>query len=503
MLFWRVPIAIPVWIAVVVMAFAAAPVFAHPLGNTSVNLYERIEVGVDEITVRFVLDVSEFPALRETEFADTNDDGIVDADEATTYLDGFWVYLEPRLVLTANGLPLPLSRVDQSLTFPPGQNGLALMRAVYDLATPQPTAPADGSVQAVLTETAFEGVPGWHEIVVRAGAGVSLVESSVPEDDVTLELTVYPPEMLNSPLSVREATFTYVTAQPSGSAGATPASTPPATVAPVPTAPNSGPRPVDPLVSLLGEQLTLAAMLVGLFLAMVLGAVHALTPGHGKTLVAAYLVGTRANVLQGLWLGVTVALTHTAGILILGVATLAFTEWVVPERVVGWLSVATGLLITGLGAIFIWRSHRLRAQFLPAPAAKHVGGLGHGHPEDSGHRHQHDSTPDLRRRDVAVLGIVGGLVPSGSALILLLSAIALNEVPYGLLLIVAFGLGMAIVLASITTGIVLLRRTSLMGWERWRDPRLRWLATWLPVISGLIVIGLGMILTFQAIRALP
>jgi ABC-type nickel/cobalt efflux system permease component RcnA len=213
--------------------------------------------------------------------------------------------------------------------------------------------------------------------------------------------------------------------------------------------------------------------------------------------------------MQGLWLGVTVALTHTAGILILGFATLVFTQWVVPERIVGWLSVATGLLITGLGALFVWRSHRLRANLLPArartksKAKKYVSGSGHGHDDDSGHRHEHDSTPDLRSRDVAVLGIVGGLVPSGSALILLLSAVALNEVLFGLLLIVAFGLGMALVLAGISTGIVLLRRTSIMGWERWRDPRLRPLATWLPVISGLIVMGLGVILTFQAIRALP
>jgi ABC-type nickel/cobalt efflux system permease component RcnA len=346
-------------------------------------------------------------------------------------------------------------------------------------------------------------------MVVRAGAGASLLESSVPETDVTHELTVYPPEMLTSPLSVREAAFSYVTTQPSGSSAPTAATEPPATAEPVPSDSNLGPRPADPLVSLLGDRLSLAAMVVGLFLAMVLGGVHAVTPGHGKTLVAAYLVGTRANLVQGLWLGVTVAVTHTAGILILGTATLVFTQLVVPERIVGWLSVATGLLITGLGALFIWRSHRLRANLLPARASKkvkakkNVSGSGHAHADHSDHQHQHNSTPDLRNRDVAVLGIVGGLVPSGSALILLLSAVALKEVLFGLLLIVAFGLGMAIVLAGISTGVVLLRRTSVMGWERWRDPRLRPLAAWLPVLSGLVVVVLGVILTFQAISALP
>jgi len=483
---------------------------AHPLGNTSVNLYERVTIGAQGIEIHFVLDIAEFPALRETEFADTNDDGTVDDAEAATYLDGFWNYLEPHLQLTVGGQLLQLQRVDQELSFPVGQGGLQLMRAVIDLQATQPASEAGTEVSAVLTETAFEGVPGWHEMVIGAGPGVTLIQSSVPDSDVTSELTIYPPEMLDTPLSVREATFIYRVDQPSASPSA--GSAPPATPGPGPTDPGTGPRPTDPMVALLGGRLDALSTFLGLLAAAVLGAVHALTPGHGKTLVAAYLVGTRSNVRHGLWLGGTVAVTHTAGIFILGLATLAFTELVIPEKVVGWLSVATGLLIVGLGAVFVWRAQLLRMAMTTRPSrSRKSGGSsrqasndGHRHDSASQHNHDHDHelTPDLRRRDVAVLGIVGGLVPSGSALILLLSSIALNEVLYGLLLIVAFGLGMAAVLIGISTGIVLLRRSPIMGWERWRDPRLRPAAMWLPTISGLIVVALGLYLTLDALRNL-
>ncbi len=491
----------------------SAPAAAHPLGNVSVNLYERVEIGAQEILIHFVLDIAEFPALREMEFADTNDDEAVDAAEATAYLDGFWEYLQPNLQLTVDGQLLTLERRAQELTFPPGQGGLSLMRAVYQLAAAQPAPSPDEQLSATLVETAFQGVQGWHEMVVRPGAGVSLVESSVPQTDVTDELRVYPTEMLNEPLSVREAAFTYQIVESSATASPAP------TASEEPSGTHQPQRPTDPMVALLGQRLDLQSSVLGLLLAAGLGAVHAVTPGHGKTLVAAYLVGTRAKISQGLWLGGTVAVTHTAGIFVLGIATLLFTELIIPEQIVAWLSVITGALIAGLGALYVWRSQQLRAQLMiPNPAVRSSRAAsarkrqrthGHLHPHDhvlQNHHYQEDAadiTPHLKRRDVAILGIVGGLVPSGSALLLLLSAVALGEVAYGLLLVIAFGMGMAVVLITISSGIVLLRRTPLMAWERWRSPHLRSVATWLPTVSGLIVVALGLFLTFEALRNLP
>ena len=487
--------------------------FAHPLGNVSVNVYERVEINASQLSIRFVLDVAEFPALREKGFADTNDDDVVDEQEATAYLDGFWDYLQQLLILTANDQALPLTRVAQELSFPPGQGGLQLMRAVYDLTAPQPEHAPGETINATLTETTFEGVQGWHEVVIRAGSGVTLIDSSVPDTDVTNELTVYPEDMLLTPLSVREATFAYRIDEPSATSA--PATEPPATAAPS-EGPAAGPRPTDPMVALLGNRLDLLSSFVGLLLATFLGAVHALTPGHGKTLVAAYLVGSRADIRHGFFLGGTVAVTHTAGIFVLGLATLAFTELIVPEQIVSWLAVATGVLIVVLGAIFVWRAQQLRVDMEAITTAtagstrkdrskRHSHGPGGAHSHDHDHDHDDDAhsvTPQLQRRDVAILGIVGGLVPSGSALILLLSSIALGEVAYGLLLIVAFGLGMAAVLIGITVGIVLLRRTPVMSWERWRSPRLRTVAVWLPTVSGLIVVALGLFLTLEALSNL-
>ncbi|HEY8134994.1 MAG TPA: hypothetical protein VIF08_03060, partial [Candidatus Limnocylindrales bacterium] len=284
---WLISLAL----AALVMLLCVASAVAHPLGNTSVNLYERVEIGAQEISVRFILDVSEFPALRERAFADTNDDGSVDEAESTAYLNSFWAYLEPFLVLTADGQPLQMHRVRQTLTFPEGQGGLVLLRAVIELRAPQPSLAQGAVVAGALTETAFQGVPGWHEIIVVGGSGVTLVDSNVPTTDLTSELTSYPPEMLTAPLSVRDAAFEYRLDQPSATSAPTFQAS--AAPSPQPTGVDVGPRPTDPMVALLGNRVDLSSTLIGLLLATVLGAVHALTPGHGKTLVAAYLVGTR------------------------------------------------------------------------------------------------------------------------------------------------------------------------------------------------------------------
>ena len=515
-----------------VLSISVQPACAHPLGNTSVNIYERVEIGTDKILIRFVLDVSEIPAVKEKEFADTNDDGNVDQTESDAYLDGLWMYVGPKLILVVNDIPLPLTPTHQSLSFPPGQGGLTLMRAVYDITAQHPAESAGSPLDATLTETTFEGVPGWHEIIVRASAGSSLVESNVPSDDITDELTTYPADRLSDPLSVRQAVFSYTldagsvapsssTTEPSGATTPTPTTNVPV--------PGSRP-PEDPLVALVGAETSLFAALAAIGIALVLGALHALSPGHGKTLVAAYLIGTRADLRQAVGLGLTVAVTHTAGVFVLGVATYLATEWIVPDRIVRWLSVATGLLILALGGLLVWRAARSRSR---STSHAHAPGHDHGHQHDhehlrSGPTHDHSraqsrrerrrqrqvedtgasvgasvgASPTLRRRDVAALGVVGGLIPSGSALLLLLSSIALGQTALGMLLILAFGVGMAVVLAGLSTGVVLMRRSPFMGWERWRDPRLARVASLIPVASGVVVIGFGLFLTYDAFRAL-
>ncbi len=487
-------------LAVAAVWAIALPASAHPLGNTSVNIYERVEIGRDDIRVRFVMDVSELPALDEKRFADTNDDGAVDDQEAQTYLDGFWGYLEPKLELTVAGAAVRLERTTESLTFPPGQGGLTLMRVVFDLVGTHPGVEPNVPVDATLTETTFEGVPGWHEIVVRASKGGSIVQSDVPAEDLSDELTVYPEDRLDDPLGVRVASFTYTIAP----GGAEPSSPPPAGTPPIATpAPSVDPArpPGDPLVDLVTGDMTAGAALVAVLVALGLGAVHAASPGHGKTLVAAYVVGTSASIPQALWLGLTVAVTHTAGVLLLAIGTWFAAEWFAPDLLVRWLGVATGVLILGMGAVLVWRGWLTRTH-----ARVHDGDdphtHDHGHPHPHPHAHGGSGRLDLRTRDVAALGIVGGLVPSGSALILLLSSITLGQLALGVVLIVAFGVGMALVLVGIAAGVVLVRRTSFARGPRWRDPRMARLAGALPVLAGLGVVALGAILTWDALRKL-
>jgi ABC-type nickel/cobalt efflux system permease component RcnA len=530
--------------AAALLIAAPLPAAAHPLGDSSVNAYDRVEVAGDGIHVRYVLDVSERIALEEQRFADTNDDGTVDSPEATVYLDAQWLqYLQPKLVLVVAGQALRLTRDAQELSFPAGQGGLPLLRAVYDLTAPLPAVAPGGVLDGSLAETTFDNLPGWHEIVVRQGAGAALLESSVPAEDLTNELRTYPADRLGNPLNVRFASFRFSVAAgaspsipggspgPSASPGAS-ASLPPsplpspvasASASPAGASPapgTGGGHGTDPLVALVDGDLSGVAILGAILVALGLGALHAVSPGHGKTLIAAYVMGTRAHVAQGAWLGLTVAATHTAGVFLLGVATYLATEWIIPDRIVSWLSVATGLLILGLGAILVWRAWATRRVISGHEHGAH-GGHEHGHDQGAqgghehgrdqraadGHEHPHAghahlALPTLRHRDVAALGIVGGLVPSGSALLLLLSSIALGQVALGVVLIVAFGAGMAIVLAGISMGVVLLRRSSFERRGRWRDPRLARLASAVPVVSGLVVIAFGLVVTVQALASL-
>jgi ABC-type nickel/cobalt efflux system permease component RcnA len=488
-------------LAGLLVGIVATPAIAHPLGNTSVNIYERIELGGTDIRVHFVMDVSELPALDEQRFADTDDDGTVDEDEAATYLDGFWGYLEPRLQLRVGSTVVKLERTDEAMSFPPGQGGLTLMRVVFELVGAHPATEAGTVLEASLTETTFEGVPGWHEIIVRASPGATLVRSDVPEEDLTDELRSYPEDRLTTPLSVRVASFAYSLEAPVAATPAPATSGGPVAATPAPSARPVPARPADPLVALLTPGIGGTAAALAMLVALGLGAVHAISPGHGKTLVAAYVLGTRASVRQALWLGLTVAITHTAGVFVLGLGTWFASEWFAPERLVSWLAVVTGVLVVGLGALLVWRARRHRQP--------HDHGHTHarGHAQDHGHTHDHPHvpaapSPTLRTRDVAALGIVGGLVPSGSALILLLSSIALGEVAFGIVLIVAFGLGMAVVLIGIATGVVLLRRSPRLGLERASHPNIRRLAAALPVLSGLAVVALGVVLTAEAVRNL-
>jgi ABC-type nickel/cobalt efflux system permease component RcnA len=248
-----------------------------------------------------------------------------------------------------------------------------------------------------------------------------------------------------------------------------------------------------------------------------LGAFHALEPGHGKTVVAAYLVGARGTAWHALLLGVIVTMTHTAGVYALGAVTLFASHYIVPDRLYPWLGVTSGLIIAGLGLSLLLRryagGHQVHA---------HAHGFGHPHTHTHQHddihvqtvqqaqthqqrtqdhgahhhdpHHRHGSPAVVSSRELLALGVTGGIVPCPAALVVLLSALSLNRVGFGLLLIVAFSIGLATVLIAI--GILMVYAHRLM--ERFQGHGVM-MTRWLPLTSAAVMTGLGLTMAIQAL----
>jgi nickel/cobalt exporter len=306
--------------------------------------------------------------------------------------------------------------------------------------------------QVALHDTNYAGRIGWKEIVVGA--------STPSQSD---ELRAYPKDLLQSPLDVTSAATRL--APTSG-----PDVPPQLTRGPSLEAPD---RVADSGFSrLIGRKhLTPLVILLSVAAAIFWGAAHALSPGHGKTIVTAYLVGRRGTPAHAALLGLIVTVTHTVGVFALGLVTLALSQVFVPDRLYPWLNLASGLLVVGIGISV------LRARWAHRRAHHH----------EPGHEHAHDT------RSLVAVGISGGLLPCPSALVVLLAALALHRLAFGLLLIVAFSLGLALSITGVGLLAVLargaFRRLSFEG----RALRA------LPALSALVIVVAGVAMTAHAI----
>jgi nickel/cobalt exporter len=253
----------------------------------------------------------------------------------------------------------------------------------------------------------------------------------------------------------------------------------------------------DALTRLLHQQqITPWMIAAGLGIAFVLGAAHALTPGHGKTIVAAYLVGSRGTLKHAAFLGAMVTFTHTVSVFLLGLATLFLFQYVVPQKVTQVLGAISGLSIVAIGGWMLYKRLR-RAGHTHSHSHDHEHHH-HDHPHDHEHTHSHDHShgpgghthmPDeMSWSGLAALGASGGLVPCESALVLLLTAIALRRVGLGLLLLISFSLGLALVLMAI--GILVIYAKNLLPSSS-GGPFFRWM----PVASAAVVMLLGVVMT--------
>jgi nickel/cobalt transporter (NicO) family protein len=426
---------------VLVLAALTAPATAsaHPLGNFTVNRFSGIELSGDAVYVHYVLDLAEIPTFQERD---------------TIRAPGFAERIARGLVLEIDGRRASLSLLGYKLGVRTGAGGLETLRfeAVYE---------ADRTgAKLFFRDRNYAGRVGWREVVVSAERGAEIRSSSAPDQSASRELRAYPADLLKSPLDVSGAKVSF---QPGNVAGRPPGL----------SGGQAGERTSGRFEALISQgDLSLGVVLVSLAIAMFWGAAHALTPGHGKAIVAGYLVGSRGKPRHAFLLGAIVTVTHTIGVFALGLVTLAASQFIVPERLYPWLTLVSGVLVVGVGASVLWK--RLRHRRV------------HDHDH---HGHKHDSSV----RGLLGVGVAAGLLPCPSALVVLLSAIALHRVGFGLALIVAFSFGLAVTISAIGLGAVLARRA--FSRVRFDGPLVRAL----PAASALLILAVGVGITANAL----
>jgi ABC-type nickel/cobalt efflux system permease component RcnA len=489
---WRAASAAAAAVAVAVAVVPSGVADAHPLGNLTVNTAMDVVVRPNGLAVTYVLDLAELPTVQARQQIDTDADGAVSAAEQNAWATTRCARLAQGISINASPLT---SDAAPALAFPPGQGGLTTLRLTCAMTSPVRL--GEHGTTLAITDTNETDRIGWREIVAR-GDRATLTSSEVPTVSPSASLTAYPSAVSSPPRQLRAT----VTARPGGAALASAASAPALDHVQARGADGLTQR-MNRLVS--GHHLSAALAALAIALAFLLGGLHSLAPGHGKTLMAATVLARRgAAARQVLTIGATVAATHTAGVLALG--TVIWTSQVVaPDRVLPWLTLGSGVLLVITGLAFALQ--RLRGG---GPVHRH-GHLAHDHHDHHDHahhdhphhdhdhpHHDHPMARQVSRRWLVAMGVAGGLVPTPSALVVLLGAAALGRTWFGVVLVAVYGVGMAATLLA--AGMVLVR---LQSWlERyWFGSR--WLGTTLRlapmVTAGALMVG-GVAL---AVRSLP
>jgi ABC-type nickel/cobalt efflux system permease component RcnA len=506
--------------SVALLTIAAAPIatradtVATLLGNFTINQYCGLLVGDSNVNLRYTVVYGQLPALRELHAADADSDGVTTQAERDAYVGRLAPSLRDQLNLVVDGAPLPLRVTYWTTSLPTEQGGFSL-RVDIDLEGALPKNTAHGEHKVEFANRNYAGRFGWQELAVQAIPSIKVFGTNAYSTSLTAGLTEAVAELPPSgPLSERTVQFAFTHgALPSGAQliqprpGTAPSSAQGMRDAPGDEEGLSLQRATKHLVDLISARdVAPHVAILALLAAMLLGAVHAFSPGHGKTVVGAYLIGSRATARHALFLGATVTLTHTIGVFALGFATLVASEYVVPERLIPLLSLASGLLVLGMGIALVaqrWGAARrllgssrtqsaTKSRSLGAiafrPVAKTaafgkpgrglalalVGGHAHddlhhhehSHDHDAGHSHHgplfhshggrvHSHLPPgtdgeaITWKSLLALGVSGGLVPCPSAMVLLLAAVSLNKTAYGLLLVLAFSIGLALTLVAV------------------------------------------------------
>jgi ABC-type nickel/cobalt efflux system permease component RcnA len=548
---------------------ASGSAFAHPMGNFSVNHYGKIKVGQKSVEILYLVDMAEIPTYQEMrQFGITT---TPDDPGNMRYLDGQSTRLKEGLTLEIDGQSVALDTISRQVIFAAGAGGLPTMKLAFVF---RGKVAASGAHKLSYADNNYPGHAGWKEIVV-IGDGSTILGSTAPDVDRSQELTNYSSDLLNSPPQQLAALVNFRTAAAEPEMGGSVASANiPTRLAPVPPAitrralparesqrtarpasadlnrkssipieSSTGASSFAPAASLRSApqarnkaqntprsrftelissqgKLSFWVLLSAALIAAGLGALHALEPGHGKTIVAAYLVGSRGTARHAVLLGFVVTAAHTAGVYLLGIVTLYASRYIVPEQLYPWLGAISGLSVTGLG-VFIF----LRHSSGESGEHSHAAGEPHSHwflsmfkqkafargaPKEAKQQPSIQNQKPLSSeagqgeacgvplRELCLLGVTGGIVPCPAALVVLLSAFSLHRMGFGLFLITAFSLGLA--------GVLVVVGLTMVYTKRFMAARVRAagsIVRYLPLLSSAFMIVLGVGIAASAFASAP
>jgi ABC-type nickel/cobalt efflux system permease component RcnA len=519
------------------------------MGNFSINHYSKIIVEADAVRVDFIIDMAEIPTFQEIQRGGIN--ARTDDRALPGYLRAQSESLAKGLSLAVGGHLLPLETISRQAIFPPGAGGLPTMKLGFTYQANLPVAVGATRWSIHYEDNNFPGRAGWKEIVAVNGADAHTLTRSVPDQDRSDELSNYPTDLLHSPPQVLQADVSFAlgarartdnVARAGAASSASEDETPNFRLAA-----NRQRTPRNAFTELIkSKRLDFTFLLTAALIAAVLGGFHALEPGHGKTLIAAYLVGAQGKARHAVILGGIVTASHTISVYALGLITLYASQRIMPEQLYPWIGIGSGLLVAGLGlTLFLRRyiaddhvtdvhhhtndptcfDHEERKSHGHTHLGHERGELVHRHnwwgghihadhnhvnvglkhaPDDHPHREVIASSDEnseagepvakLSTKSLFALGITGGIVPCPAALVVLLGALAFHRILFGLFLIVAFSAGLAVVLISL--GLVMVYAGNLVS--RFGS---RGLLTerWLPLASSAVITMIGVALTLQSL----
>jgi nickel/cobalt transporter (NicO) family protein len=484
---------------------------AHPMGNFSVNHYTKLQLEPDGAEVLFVLDLAEIPTFEllqkwgmtaASPKSELQAKAIAEARE--------WV---KQLSIKSDGKPVSARFLGSQMVMTDGAGNLPVMRVSTRLkvaATPGKLEYSDGTYP--------DRTAGWKEVVVVAKDGAGIKTSTAGAKDISQGLTAYPQDATLAPPQDLKASVVWVAApvaNPVITETKPPAPLPvaPPVAAPVATAPTVAEpnsmgqvRRNDFLSNALkGREIGWGLAIACLAVAFWFGALHAMEPGHGKTMVAAYLVGAKGTMKHAVFLGGMVTFTHTISVFFLGLVTLFLSQYIMPDKISKVLGVVSGLTILYMGGMLLYKRSR------GLSGRKHDQGHHHDHDHDHAHSHgafththdgdTHSHLPEgeVTFKSLVALGASGGLVPCPSALVLLLSAISIGRTGFGLLLLLSFSLGLALVLVAM--GLLVVYAKNLFPERKSDKPNPFF--QYMPIFSAAIIFLIGIVLTGNSLGVIP